>query len=238
MRVRRSVPRVAVGLLVVTTLGLAGCASGGQPHSSSSGAPSSKSQPAAAPKEAPGGYDISRITQLASQFPSGFSVTPFGPITLTQEQADSFSGLTKKLGSTFDPPQCATVLKHPNILAGGKVQGLAAHGPQEITVAAAQSPQPIPTVVPVDACKHVTFNEPGTLQGTVDHLPAPTIEGVTTICLKVHLDITEAGISKTVDQYLYSAALTDQTGVQVTGESDTQLLESLLTKAAAAIRGQ
>jgi hypothetical protein len=237
MRIGRSVARVAVGMLVVMPFGLSGCSSGAQPHSSSSGAPSTDAQPAAVPKEPPGGYDISRIAQLSNQFPPGYSVTPIGPITLTQEQADLFIGFTKKLGSTFDPPQCAEALKHPMVLAGSKVQGLAAHGPQEIMVAMAQTAQPIPTFVPVDACKHVTFNEPGKLQGTVDHLPAPTIDGVTTICLKVHLDITESGISKTIDQYQYQAALSDQTGVEVTGQSDTQLLEGLLTKAVTAVRG-
>ena len=221
-------------MLVVTTLGLSGCGSSGQ-HSGN-GAPSSTSKPAAAPTQPPD-FDISRIAQLANEFPPDFTVTPIGPITLTQEQVDSFAGLTKKLGATIDPPQCATALKHPHMLVGSVVQGFAAGGPQDIMVAAAHTPQPVPTVVPSDECKHLTMNEPGKLQGTVDRLPSPTIDGLTIIAHKVHLDITEPGASKTVDQYQYQAVLSDRTGVEVTGASDTQLLESLLTKAVTAIRG-
>jgi Domain of unknown function (DUF5642) len=228
--------RVGIAVLAVVTLAgaSAGCGSSGQ-HSGN-GATSSTSKPAAAPTQPPD-YDISRIGQLANEFPPDFSVTPIGPITLTQEQVDSFAGLTKKLGSTIEPAQCATALKHPHMLVGSVVQGFAAGGPQEIMVAAAHTPQPIPAIVQRDDCKHMTFNEPGKLQGTVDHIPPPTIDGLTVVAHKVHLDITEPGISKTVDQYQYQVALSDRTGVEVTGESDIQLLESLLTKAVTAIRG-
>jgi hypothetical protein len=223
-------------------VGLAGCGSGSQPSSSSSSsqsssAPSASPTPLALPAEPPGGYDISRIAQLANEFPPDFKVSPIGPITLTQEQADRLVGAMKKVGSTANPPQCAVALKQPNVLAGSKVQGFAARGPQELMVAAAHAAQPVPTYVPVDACKHMTFNEPGKLQGTVDHLPSPPIDGVTVIVLKVHLEVTEGGESKTVDQYQYQAPLSDQTGIEVMGESDPQMLEGLLTKAITAVRG-
>jgi hypothetical protein len=189
------------------------------------------------PAGPPGGYDISRIAQLGNEFPSAYSVSPIGPIMLTQEQADSFMGMVKELGSTMKPPQCAAVLQHPIALAGSKMQGFAASGPQDIMVAAAESAQAVPSVVPPDECKHTTFNEPGKLQGTVDHLPSPSIDGATVIVLKVHVEATESGMSKTIDQYQYQAALNDRIGVVVSGASDTELLESLLNKAVTAVRG-
>jgi hypothetical protein len=145
MPIRRSVARVAVGLLVVTALGLSGCTSGGQPHSSSSGTSSTKARPAAVPTNPPGEYDISRIDQLANQFPPGYSVTPIPRRTLTQEEADNFGDAFKKFGMTFDPPQCNAALKSVHVVAGSQLQGLNATGPQDIAVIAAQSPQPKPS---------------------------------------------------------------------------------------------
>jgi hypothetical protein len=238
-----SICRMSAALLVtlVAGVGLAGCGSGGQSASPSGGqSPSSTSsgpKPLSLPAEPPSGYDISRIAQLANAFPPDFKVTPIGPITLTQEQADRAMGAMKKLGSTYNPPECDQLLKHPITLAGSKMQGFAARGSQEIMVAAAQSAQPVPTFMPVDACKHVTFDEPGKVKGTVDHLPSPPIDGLTVIVLKVHVEVTEAGTSKTLDQYQYQAPLSDRTGVVVMGSADPQLLEGLLTKAVTAIRG-
>jgi Domain of unknown function (DUF5642) len=229
---------VCAALLTAVTagVGLPGCGSDGQPRPA--GSPASAPTSAASPAGPPAGYDISRIAQLANEFPPGYSVSPVGPITLSQEQADSFVGMVKKLGSTFEPRQCAEVLKHPTALAGSTIQGFQASGPQQIMVAAAQTAQPVPSVVPPAECDHVTFNDPGKVQGTVDRLPPPAIDGATVVVVKVHVEATDSGISKTLDQYQYQATLNDRTGVDVSGESDTHLLESLLGKAVMAVRGR
>lgn len=228
--------RVSAVLLIA---GLAGCGSGGKPQDSSSSSPTfdpfaTSTAVSAGP---PSGYDISRIAQLANAFPPDFTVEPIGPMTLTQEQAEGFAGMIKKLASTFKPPHCAEALQHPTAIAGGVMQGFAAHGPQEIVVAAAQSPQPVPVVVPPESCKHVTFNEPGKAQGSVDHIAALPIAGATVVGLKVHTEITEPGESKTVDRYQYQASLSDRVAVMLSGASDPPLLEGILAKAVAAVRG-
>jgi hypothetical protein len=230
--------RVGAALLAAVTVGvgLAGCGSGGQSHPSSSAASTSATS-ATVSNEPSGGYDISRISALANQFPPGFTTTPIPRTTLTQQQADSFAGLAKQFPFTFDPPTCAALLKRPHILAGTELQGLVATGPQRITVVAAQSPQPIENNLGSDACNHVTFNAPGSAQGTADRIPGPSIDGVPTVGIKLHLDITLPSLSKSMDQYLYLAVLSNKTGVDLEGESDTQLLESLLVKAVTAIRG-
>jgi Domain of unknown function (DUF5642) len=227
MLIRRSVLRVAVGLLVVTTLGLSGCASNGQP--------------AAGPTNPPGGYDISRIDQLANQFPPGYSVTPIPPTTLTQEQADEFGDMIKKFGFTVDPPQCSAALKSLQLVGGTKLQGLSAKGPQDIAVVAAQAPQPIPSPPTGDSCSHIAFTS-NVGHGTADRVPGPAISGVTTVGVKMHIDITVSGSSTTMDQQMYIAALGDRTAVtvtgqSVTGQSDAQPLEALLVKAVTAVRG-
>jgi Domain of unknown function (DUF5642) len=237
MFIRRSAPRVAVGFLVVTTLGLPGCASGGQPHTSSS--PSAKAQPAAVPTKPSGEYDISRIAQLANQFPPGYSVTPIPRRTLSQDEADNFGGQFKKFGMTVDPPQCNAALKSVHVVAGSQLQGLSATGPQDIAVIGAQSPQPKPSSPVIEGCDHIVLTAPGKETGTADILPGPAISGVTTNGMKMHLDITlPDGASKTMDLLMYMAALGDKTAVTVTGQSDTQLLEALLVKAVTAVRGQ
>lgn len=223
------------------TLGVSGCASGGQPHSSSSGTSSASGQPAAGPAKSAGGYDISRIAQLANQFPAGFSVTPIPRTTLTQEQADNFGDMVTKLGIVIDPPQCEALMKSVRLIGGSQLQGLRGSGPQEITVIAMQFPQPTPLPGGGDNCGHITVTAPG-VDGTADRLPAPAISGATTTGVKEHLNITTAGVSQTMDQYMYIAMLGDKTGVSVTsqsdkGPSDTQPLEKLLVKGVAAVRG-
>jgi Domain of unknown function (DUF5642) len=241
MLIWRFVPRVAVGLLVVTTLGLSGCGSGGQPNGSSSGTPSANPQPAAAPTNPPGEYDISRIAQLANQFPSGYSVTPIPRTTLTQQQADNFGDMIKKFGFTIDPPRCEAMLNSLHLIAGTEMQGLAAKGPQEIMVVAMQVPQPLPLGGDY-SCRHIAISAPSGVQGTADRLPGPAISGATVVGVKEHLNITASGDSKTIDQYMYVATLGDKTAATVSGQSDkgefdSGPLETLLVKAVTALRG-
>jgi hypothetical protein len=213
------------------TLGSAGCASGGQPSSSGSGA---STNPA-------GNYDISRITQLDSQFPPGYSVSPIPRKTLTQQEADDFGGMLKKFGFTVDPPQCSSALKQLQVVGGTQLQGLSAKGPQEVAVVAVQAPTPISAAPSGDSCGHITFmSDFG--HGTADRLPGPAISGATTVGVKMHVDIALPGASKTMDQQIYLASLGDRTAITVTGQSetgksDTQLLEALLIKAVTAVRG-
>jgi hypothetical protein len=227
MGIRPFVPRVAAGLLVAVSLGVSGCSSGGQS--------------ATGPGNPSGGYDISRIDQLANQFPSDFTVTPIPQTTLTQEQADNFGDMFKKFGMTIDPPQCETTLKTFRAVANTQLQGLAAKGPQDITVIAMQAPQAFPPSGG-DNCSHITLSASG-IQGTADRIPGPAISGATTLGIKEHVNVTISSNSKTLDMYMYIATFGDKTGVAVTsqsdkGQSDTKLLDGLLVKGVAAVRGK
>jgi hypothetical protein len=234
MLIANSVVRIGLAMLAA---GLTSCGSNSPKANGPQSTPSAtKVPPATVLAEPPGGYDIGRIANLATQLPPGFTVTQIPRTTLTKEQADSIAGLSKQFAFTFDPAHCNTVLKPAGVDAGSVSQGLVAHGPQEVTVVAAQSPQAIPDTVVGAGCSHVTFKSQDTAQGTADRLPGPAIDGASTSAVKVHLDFATPTFSKSIDRLTFFAALSDKTAVVVDGESNPQLLADLLVKAVAAIR--
>jgi Domain of unknown function (DUF5642) len=231
--------RFAVLLLSTITAAaiFPGCASdvGGRPGS---GGPSAPGKAQSVPAEPPGGYDISRIANVANDFPPGFTVAPGRHTVVTQQMVDSLAGLAGGLKPAVDPPQC-TPATQGNVVVGTQMQSVSADGPQHVAVMATQTAQVNPASSVPTGCEHVslTMNDGSASHGTEDTVTSPTITGIPTYGFKIHWESAPI-TGEPKDIYKYDAVLSDKTVVGVQGESDPQLLQDLLIKAVSAIRGQ
>jgi Domain of unknown function (DUF5642) len=221
--------RIGASLLLAVTsgVGLTGC-----------GRPGSGAMAASAPSEPPGGYDISRIADLADDFPPGFTVAPISHRAVTQQMVDNRDGLAGRLKPLVSPPQCAPATQL-NLVVGEQTESLNADGPQHVTVMATQSAQVNPaSVVPVGCDQlSLTINDVSGARGTEQRVSSPTIADIPTYGFMIHWE-TAPIIGGPRDLYKYGAILSDRTVVGVQGESDPTLLQKLLVDAVAAIRRQ
>jgi hypothetical protein len=207
------------------------------------GTSSAQSQPSSATNApaaaAPAAYDIARVDNVKDDFPSGFAPQAEPSKTLAQHDIDS-SGITAFTGAQIDPPQCRSMVIPPNVepSVGAQAAGVRGEGDQgNIYVVALRLPQPVPAGQPPAGCDRVTLSGSPQAAGTAERVPAPQIDGVTTTGVKLSVDASED------PDYVYTAALDDQTSVVVMGSMDTQLnpqqvLSDLLVKATAAVRGR
>jgi Domain of unknown function (DUF5642) len=229
-----ALPRTATTLLLATTVGLgvAGCHSGDKSAAPASSTSSSASKTA----EAPGGFDISRIDQLAPQFPPDSEVTPIPHTTVNQEEADRLAGMRKEF--VYDPPQCGGLLsKSTHLGDGSQIQGITVHKPQQIVILAVETPAAVTDPPKTAGCDRVSFTVPGELKGTAERIPGPAIAGVTTSGTRTHIDLTTPEGPKTVDETTFRAELSARVEVAVGGKTDPARLEDLLNKAVVALRG-
>ena len=229
-------PRVAAVLFLAATLGpgVAGC--GSDSKSGAPPAPSTSSSAAATSAQAPGGFDISRIDQLANQFPPDSEVTPIPHTTVNQEEADTLAGLRKEF--SYDPPQCGALLsKSSHLGAGSQIQGVSARKPPQIVILAVESPAPVASDPKIAGCDRVTFTVPNEARGTAERIAGPAIDGATTTGTKTHVDLTTPEGPKSVDETTFRAELSGRVEIAVAGKADPARLEELLTKAVIAIRG-
>lgn len=239
---RRAAGQIA-SLLVAVGLGaviVAACGSSEQPKptgsSSAQAQPPSSSAGSAAPAAK---YDISRVENVKSDFPPGFKPDPRPEKTLDQDEIDS-SGIIPFAKAKFDPPQCRALLIPPyaDPSVGTQAAGVSGEGDQgQIFVIAMQLPQPIPASQPPAGCDQVSLSGAPEATGTAGPIPAPKIDGVTTTGAK----LTPANNDDEPD-YVFTAALGNQTSVVVMGSADDQLnpqqlLSDLLVKATSAVRG-
>jgi hypothetical protein len=179
-------------------------------------------------------HDISRIHSLEKSFPPGYTVKRDPSTTMTKEEAEFFGVFSSNV--TFDPPNCKKSAA-PLPAVGATTEGLTAEeGEQTIGVGGLQFSEPAPFTPAPAGCDHVTFSASG-VKGTADRLPAPAIEGVTTVGTKNHIEITVGGNLNVTDAVIYYAQLSDQTAVIVVGTTDSQLLKDLLVKGVNAVRG-
>jgi hypothetical protein len=233
MITRDYLPRAVTTLFVVATAcaALAGCGSGGKP-----GAPTQSASSSSATAEAPGGYDISRIDQLANQFPPDSGVTPIPHTKLNQEEADKLAGLRTEF--RYDPPQCGALLsKSTHLGAGSQIQGISAHKPQQIVILAVESIAAVADPAKVAACARVAFTVPDEVKGTAERIAGPVIAGVTTSGTKTHMDLTTPDGPRVVDETTFRAELSGRVEITVGGKADPARLQDLLNKAVVAIRG-
>jgi hypothetical protein len=241
---RRRATRQLASLLVAVGLGavtVAACGNSQQPKptgsSSAQAQPPSSSSASAAPAAK---YDISRVDNVKNDFPPGFKPDSRPEKTLDQDDIAN-SGIIPFTQAKFDPPQCRALLIPPyaDPSVGTQAAGVSGDGDQgEIYVVAMQLPQPVPASPPPAGCDHVSLSGAPEVTGTAEPIPAPKIDGVTTTGSK----LTPAD-QNADPEYMFTAALGDQTTVVVMGGAaeelnPQQLLSDLLVKATSAVRGQ
>jgi hypothetical protein len=234
--------RQIASVLASFGVGVTLAACGHSEQSKSAGSSSPQAQPPSsltASAAASAAYDISRVDNVKNDFPSGFNADAHPAKTLNQQDIDS-SGVIAFTKAQVDPAQCRSLIIPPyadpsvGTQAAG-VQGLGDQG--KIYVVALRLPQPVPASRPPAGCDHVSLSGSPQAAGTAESIPAPNIEGVTTTGVK--LSPTDAEDP----DYIFTAALNDQTSVVVMGSTDSQLnpqqlLSGLLVKATSAVRGQ
>jgi hypothetical protein len=236
---RRATRRVASSLLALG-VGVTLVACSHSEQSKPTGSASAQPQPppsSGAP--APAAYDLSRVDNISNDFPPGFTTDPHPAKTLDQHDIDS-SGIVAFTKAQVDPPQCRSLIIPPSAepSAGSEAAGVRGEGDQgKIYVVALRLPQPVPVSQPPAGCDRVSLSGSPEAAGTAERIPAPKIDGLTTTGVK--LSPTEAADP----DYIFTAALNDQTSVVVMGSTDAQLnpqqlLSNLLSKATSAVRGQ
>jgi hypothetical protein len=240
---RRTTRQIA-SLLVAVGVGvtLAACGHSGQskPTGSSSAQPQppSSSTAAAAP---PAAYDISRVDNVKNDFPPGFTPDPHPAKTLDQHDIDS-SHIGAFIKAQVDPPQCRSLIIPPYAepSVGTEAAGVRGDGDQgEIYVVAFRLPKAVPAGQPPAGCDRVSLSGSPEVAGTAQRIPAPEIDGFTTSGARVSPTAAEDD----EPDYIFTAALNDQTSVVVMGSTDAQLnpqqlLSDLLVKGTSAVRGQ
>ncbi|HET9876096.1 MAG TPA: DUF5642 family protein [Mycobacterium sp.] len=263
---RSTTGKIATSLVVLgVSMTFAGCGHPTEQKPTSSPAaqpPPASSSTSAAPAAA---YDISRVDNVKNDFPPGFTAESHPAKTLDQQDIDG-SGANPFTGAKVDPPQCRALLVPPytDPSVGTQAAGVSAEGDQgNIDVVAFGLPKPIPASEPPAGCDHVSVSGSPEATGTAESIPAPKIDGVTTTAVK--FSASDQDQDQDQDQggdqdqdgdqdqggdgdadepnYIFTAALNDQTSVVVTGSTDPQLnpqqlLSDLLVKAVAAVRGQ
>jgi hypothetical protein len=238
---RRTTRQIA-SLLVTFGAGVAFAGCGHSEQSKSEGSSSPQTQPASSIRASAvpaAAYDISRVDNVQKDFPPGFNVDPHPAKTLDQ-QAIASSGVTAFTKAKVDPPQCRSLVIPPyaDPSVGTEAAGVRGEGDQgKIYVVALRLPQPVPAGQPPAGCDRVSMSGSPEAAGTAERVPGPNIDGVTTTGVK--LSPTDAEDP----DYIFTAALNDQTSVVVMGSTDAQLnpqqlLSDLLVKATSAVRSQ
>jgi hypothetical protein len=184
-------------------------------------------------------YDISRVDNVRNDFPPDFTVDVHPSRTLNRHDLGS-SDIDPFAGAKIDPPHCGLAIIPPNakLSIGTQVAAVSGHADRGIIeVDALRLPKPIAPGPPPAGCDKVTLSGSPEVSGTAERVPAPTIDGVTTTAIKT----TAAGEED--PEYLFTAALDEQTTVMVTGNTDAELnphqvMSDLLVKAVSAVRGR
>jgi hypothetical protein len=223
---RRSTAEIALCLAAVGVSVVAGC---GQPAENKPTG-SSAVQPA---------YDISHIDRVKDDLPPGFAAEAEPAKTLSQQDIAN-SGITAFTEAQVNPPQCRAVLIPPNVepSVGTQAAGVRGQGEQgNIYLVALRLPQPARASQLPAGCDRVSVSGSAKASGTAERIAAPNIPGISTTGAKLSVNAAED------PDYVFTAALDDQTSVVVMGSTDAQLnpqglLSDLLVKATSAVRGQ
>jgi hypothetical protein len=195
--------------------------------------------------EAPPSADITKITQVKSDFGPGYKVketakTGIDPKMLT----------THKLppGLTFDPPDCGSFVIGDDMPAGlqGNMAAVGAEGDGGRFIAmAVQTSVPVPFTEPGRNCKKVAF-QGGRVRGLLEVVDTPQIEGTQTLGVHRLLQTVVQGKPRSGELYTYTAHFGDYQVIVtanpmvVQGQPpkpvDTKQARDLLVKSVAAIK--
>jgi hypothetical protein len=189
--------------------------------------------------------DIAHVANVKSGFGSDFHVTSVGPTGIDPRL------LSQKLppGLTFDPADCEKAATAQILPSGakGNMAATTAEGKGNRFIAiAVETSEPVPATDPPQNCRKVAFNMPG-VQGQVEMVDAPHIDGVHTLGTRRVVQTTAAGAARTGELYNYTASfgtflvIVTANPLVLPGQPiapvDTQRARDLLTAAVAAVKG-
>lgn len=228
MCIRRVI--AACSLAICLTIALAGCSS-------------TKDEPTPTPTstQAKQEYDLSRLSEVEDDMPTGF--IPF-PAELRKLPHVLVAGVGDVVANgkqfTVDPPHCAVLLKPVDGETGADMIGFRADGLEKRSIGVgADLPVTVPAEIPTTGCDRMSYAVPDDnypYVGTAERIAAPDIDGAITMALKITMD----GFPD--PEYFYAAILDNRLFVDINARLSPDypaqpLLPDLLVKAVAAIRG-
>jgi hypothetical protein len=161
---------------------------------------------------------LTKVHQVQGQFPPGYQVTQTDTKVITAEYVQEQQEPMK--GATFIPAECAdqadAAQSEP---VGATIEGLRGQdGDRMITVAAMETPHPLPALVHLPQCDAVAFVAPGYIHGFASITGAPPLpDGIAAQGLRISATITGPnGQNIETVQYAYTATLDDHHVVAVT----------------------
>lgn len=192
--------------------------------------------------------DVTNVFAVKSTFGPEYRVSTKGPSDITPNMTGE-----QKLppGVTFDPPDCEKLATGQRLPSGtqGKTAAVSAEGNGNRFVAiAVNSTKPLPFDNSIaDKCKQVTFKtDKGNLNGTIDVVDAPKINGAQTTGRHRQIQITARGKERTNELYNYVAYFGDNVVMvdaspvlrrdQTPEPIDTDRAQQMLADAVAALR--
>jgi hypothetical protein len=191
-----------------------------------------------APAQAVRDYDISKLSLLQDEFPSGFRRLRTTPVATLGPGADSFFNLGFGDVVAVDPPNCQSLLQPVRPTRGAQFMMVSGFGAGAIMVGAVKSRERLPDITAPAGCDHVALTQKkagSEYDSTVTRVRSPAITGVTTTG-----SMCKGGRGGTTS-YLFAGSLSSTVAVVVEGilprnpqAEDT--LRELLTKAVNAIR--
>jgi len=183
-------------------------------------------------------YDISRLSQLQSEFPPGFGRVRATPVATLGPDADKFSAIGVGDVVAVDPPTCRSLIQPVRAPRDSQSTMVGGIGTGAIMVGAVNSPVPLPETAVPAGCDHVAVTQKISgrrFESMVTHLPGPSIPGVVTT---ESVAVAARGGTKS---YVFAAFLSDTVAVAVQGvlpgDPDAEdVLRGLLVKAVDVIR--
>jgi Domain of unknown function (DUF5642) len=151
--------------------------------------------------------DIGKVASVKSSFGPDFKVITTGPTGIDPRL---LAPQTLPQGITFDPADCAKYASAQTLPPGlkGNMAAVAAEGQGNRFIAIAletSAPVPFDSAI-TDKCKHVTFSG-GAVNGVVDVVDSPHIDGAQTLGLHRVLNATINRASRSGEIYSYVAYL-------------------------------
>ena len=148
--------------------------------------------------------DIAKISDVKVSFGPQFKVTEVAP---TGIDARVLSGQKLPGGLKFEPSGCARFATGQLVPAGteGNMAAVSAEGEgNRFIVIAVQTNEAVPVVAPGSDCRKVAFAGAG-VNGTVEDVEVPKIEGTETIGVHRVVQTVVDGKARTGEVYNYSA---------------------------------
>ena len=152
--------------------------------------------------------DIAKISDVRASFGPKFTVTEVAPTGIDPKV---LSGQKLPEGMRFQPPGCVQFATGQLVPAGteGNMAAVSAEGEgNRFVVIAVQTNEAVPVIEPGSDCRKVAFTG-GTINGTVEAVEVPQIDGTKTIGVRRVVQTVIDGKPRTGEVYNYSAHFGD-----------------------------